>query len=183
MLVLVLSNFIMNKLTSAKFLTWSFERVFTLLLIGRCCFYCVILLSLLFSSFVPNNVFYRNKITWSVISVGKHNSSSWKECHFIQGVGQKQQIVAILIIFILKNVHRKTNCIYNNISSYSRNYRKYAVTHSEDNANVLNRFIFMVHVCHFRPVYPTLIRITTSLHILWSITSYPSTVYLVLTFN
>jgi hypothetical protein len=31
---------------------------FTLLLIGRCCFYCVILLGFLLSSFVPANMLF-----------------------------------------------------------------------------------------------------------------------------
>jgi hypothetical protein len=57
MLDLVLSNFIMKKLTSTVFLTWLFECAFTVLLIGRCCFYCVILLCFLFSSSVPNMLF------------------------------------------------------------------------------------------------------------------------------
>jgi hypothetical protein len=52
MLDLMLSNFIMKKLTSTIFIL--LECVFSLLLIGRCYFYYFILLCFLFSSSVPN---------------------------------------------------------------------------------------------------------------------------------
>jgi hypothetical protein len=54
MLDLVLSDFIMKKLNFTIFLTLFFECVFTLLVTGRCCYYCVTLLCFLFNFSVTN---------------------------------------------------------------------------------------------------------------------------------
>jgi hypothetical protein len=41
-------------------------------------------------------------------------------------------------IYFLKNTHRKTSYVCNNISSYFKHYRKHVVIHSEVSAYVLN---------------------------------------------
>jgi hypothetical protein len=41
-----------------------------------------------------------------------------------------------------------------NICAHPKRYRKHAVIHLEVNANVLNRFMFIV--CHFGPDFPTI---------------------------
>jgi hypothetical protein len=51
---------------------------------------------------------HHDKIACSVICIGKHTGS--RRMSFYQGLGQKLQIVGVLIIFIWKNAHRKTSC-------------------------------------------------------------------------
>jgi hypothetical protein len=76
-------------------------------------------------------------------------------CHFTQALGQKQQTVGSLIIFIFLTVLiGRLVANVTNISSYSEHYRSHAIVHSEVNANVLNRLIFIV--CQFRPLFPSL---------------------------
>lgn len=128
---------------------------FVIILIGRYCFHCTVLLCTLLSSSVSNVLLtlIQSHVLWSllvniIVVYEKRVNRSMK---FYAG----PKITNCGQFGYFLNDHRNSSCLCNKHFFILRHYIKHACIHSEVNANVLNRHIFLL--CHFMSVSPNIL--------------------------